>query len=202
MKRGISFSNQTSITRTSAKSTLITVKKTGHLKHLKWPRLPSSYNTTRAHACTKTLTQYVHSCFSLQLGVLPPREGQSGAAAMERSQPLLRLPQPFKRLQGLLLRHRLRLLGQPADRQVIDNLLDLLHVVLEAVVALPQRVVLQVEQAESWVQLVDEVRYADRPVVISCCHAVDRQPGLEGKTTELSVKFHFSCAFTAGKTLF
>lgn len=85
-----------------------------------------------------------------------------------------------KRLRGLLFRPRLRLLGQPADGQVVDHLLDLLHVVLEAVVALAQGVVLQVEQAESRVQLVDEVRDADGTVVISRRHAVYRQPRLEG----------------------
>ena len=49
------------------------------------------------------------------------------------------------------------LLGQAADGQVVHHLLNLLHVVLEAVVALAQRVVLQVQQAEARVQLVDEV---------------------------------------------
>lgn len=79
----------------------------------------------------------------------------------------------------LLVTAGLGLLGQPADRQVVNYLLDLLHVVLEAVVALPQRVVLQVEQAEARVQLVDEVGDADWPAVIPGCDAVHRQPCLE-----------------------
>lgn len=70
---------------------------------------------------------------------------------------------------------RLGLLGQPADREVVNHLLDLLHVVLEAVVALPQGVVLQVEQAEARVQLVDEVGDSERAGVVSCRHAVHRQ---------------------------
>lgn len=59
--------------------------------------------------------------------------------------------------QALLVQARLGLLGQAADGQIVNHLLNLLHVVLEAVVAFPQRVVLQVEQTEARVQLVDEV---------------------------------------------
>lgn len=79
-------------------------------------------------------------------------------------------------LRALLVPASLRLLGQAADGQVVHHLLDLLHVVLEAVVAFPQRVVLQVEQSETRVQLVDEVGDAERPGVVSRCHAVYRQP--------------------------
>jgi len=52
-------------------------------------------------------------------------------------------------LRALLIPASLGILGQAADGQVVHHLLDLLHVVLEAVIALPQRVVLQVEQAET-----------------------------------------------------
>lgn len=69
---------------------------------------------------------------------------------------------------------RLGLLGQPADREVVNHLLDLLDVVLEAVVALPQGVVLQVEQAEARVQLVDEVGDSQGPGVVSRRDAVHR----------------------------
>lgn len=95
-------------------------------------------------------------------------------ASHSQSQP----PPPAPELP-LLVAGSLGLLGQAADRQVVHHLFDLLHVVLEAVVALPQRVVLQVEQAEARVQLVDEVGDAERSGVVSCCDAVHRQSGLE-----------------------
>jgi len=74
------------------------------------------------------------------------------------------------------------LLGQAADGQVVYHLLDLLHVVLEAVVALVQRVVLQVEQAEAQVQLVDDGGDAQGAAVVARRHAVDRQPRLDRNT--------------------
>lgn len=58
-------------------------------------------------------------------------------------------PTASHNLRALLIQAGLGLLGQPADGQVVNHLLDLLHVVLQAIVALPQRVVLQVEQAEA-----------------------------------------------------
>lgn len=69
---------------------------------------------------------------------------------------------------------RLGLLGQTADWEVVNHLLDLLHVVLEAVVALPQGVVFQVEQAEARVQLVDEVGDSQWAIVVSRRDAVHR----------------------------
>lgn len=83
---------------------------------------------------------------------------------------------------GLLVSRGLWLLGQAADGQVIHHLLDLLHVVLEAVVALAQRVVLQVEQAEAGVQVVDEVGDAQGTTIVACRHAVHRKPRLGRKT--------------------
>ena len=83
---------------------------------------------------------------------------------------------------SLFVAGAVQLLGKAADGQVVHHLLDLLHVVLEAVVALAQRVVLQVQQAEAGVELVDEVGDAQRPAVVARGHAVDRQPRLDGKT--------------------
>lgn len=54
----------------------------------------------------------------------------------------LRLPQLLPRL---LAPYRLRLLGQASDGQVINHLLDFLHVVLQTIVSLSQRVILEVE---------------------------------------------------------
>lgn len=80
-----------------------------------------------------------------------------------------------RRRRGLLVRvGRLGLLGQAADWEVVNHLLDLLHVVLEAVVALPQGVVLQVQEAEARVQLVDEVGDSQRASVVPRCDAVHR----------------------------
>lgn len=84
----------------------------------------------------------------------------------------------------LLVSARFGLLGQAADRQVVDHLLDLLHVVFKTVVPLSKGVVLQVEQTEAGVQLVDEVGDAKRSVVVSSCDAVYCQPGLEERTTQ------------------
>lgn len=77
----------------------------------------------------------------------------------------------------LLLRAgRHRLLVEASDGEIIDHLLHLLHIILEAVVALPQGVIFEVEKAEAGIQLIDEGGDVQGPRVISCSHAVDRQP--------------------------
>lgn len=113
--------------------------------------------------------------------VLRPRWGKVQQPCRGPSPP----PSPTANhhIRALLVPAGLGLLGQAADGQVVNHLLDFLHVVLEAVVALPQGVVLQVEQAEAGVQLVDEVGDAQRSGVVSCCDAVYRQPWLEEDTT-------------------
>lgn len=123
-----------------------------------------------------THSQSVLSCWGLRLipGFCLPGElrcrsrGEVVAPALS--------PTANYQLRGLLVQARLGLLCQPANGKVINHLLDLLHVILEAIIALPQGVVLQVEQAETRVQLVDEVGDADRPVVVPRCYAVYCQP--------------------------
>lgn len=81
--------------------------------------------------------------------------------------------------EPLLLRAgRCRLLVEAPDGEVVDHLLHLLHVVLQAVVALPQGVVFEVEEAEAGVQLVDEGGDVQGPRVVPGGHAVDGQPRL------------------------
>ncbi|XP_023610728.1 leukocyte surface antigen CD47-like [Myotis lucifugus] len=63
-----------------------------------------------------------------------------------------------------------------SDGEIIDYLLHSLHVVLQAMVALPQGVVFQVEEAEPGIQLIDEGGDVKGPGVVSSSHTVDRQP--------------------------
>ena len=71
-----------------------------------------------------------------------------------------------------------RLLVETPDGEVVDYLLHFLHVILQAIVALPQGIVFEVEEAEAGVQLVDEGGDVQGPGVVSGSHAVDRQPRL------------------------
>lgn len=98
------------------------------------------------------------------------RAGVSGA----RGEPLL------------LHTGRRRLLVEAADGEVVDHLLHFLHVVLQAVVALPQGVVFEVEEAEAGIQLVDEGGDVQGPGVVSGGHAVDRQSRLRDRETGMS----------------
>lgn len=79
---------------------------------------------------------------------------------------------------SLLVTSGLLLLGQASNGQVVDHLFNLFHVILEAIIALAQRVVLQIEQAETRVQLVDEVGDTQWAPVVSRCDAVHSQTGL------------------------
>ena len=84
--------------------------------------------------------------------------------------------------EPLLLRTgRRRLLVEASDGEVVDHLLHFLHVVLQAVVALPQGVVFEVEEAEAGIQLVDEGGDVQGPGVVSGGHAVDRQSRLRDR---------------------
>lgn len=68
------------------------------------------------------------------------------------------------------------LLIEAPDGEIIDHLLHFLHIILQAVIALPQGVVFQVEKAEPGIQLVDEGGDVKGPGVVSSSHTVDRQP--------------------------
>lgn len=123
-----------------------------------------------------THSQSVLSCWGLRLipGFCLPGELRCSSRG-EVVAPALS-PTANYQLPGLLVQARLGLLCQSANGKVINHLLDLLHVILEAIIALPQGVVLQVEQAETRVQLIDEVGDADWPVVVPRCYAVYCQP--------------------------
>ena len=82
-------------------------------------------------------------------------------------------PRRHRRPLGLLLGL------QAADREVVHHLLHLLQIVLEAVEALPQVVVLQVEQSESGAKLAEELGHTERPQVVPGSHAVHHEPGLK-----------------------
>ena len=71
-----------------------------------------------------------------------------------------------------------RLLVETPDGEVVDYLLHFLHVILQAIVALPQGIVFEVEEAEAGIQLVDEGGDVQGPGVVSGGHTVDRQPRL------------------------
>lgn len=165
------------------------------LRSLGWMREPNpvSLSSTLLTDCylLKTLlmqtcaqksthSQSVLSCWGLRLipGFGLPGELRCSSRG-EVVAPALS-PTANYQLRGLLVQARLGLLRQPANGKVINHLLDLLHVILEAIIALPQGVVLQVEQAETRVQLVDEVGDADWPVVVPRCYAVYCQPWLKG----------------------
>ena len=66
-----------------------------------------------------------------------------------------------------------RLLVETPDGEVVDYLLHFLHVILQAIVALPQGIVFEVEEAEAGIQLVDEGGDVQGPGVVSGGHAVD-----------------------------
>lgn len=124
---------------------------------LLWVSLPPSFHQTSIHfkhtSCKHSQDHSLTVCPQLpgprtdpwvltsrRMKVQQPWRGRSPALS----------PTANQQRRPLLVRGgRLGLLGQPANREVINHLLDLLHVVLEAVVALPQGVVLQVEQAEA-----------------------------------------------------
>lgn len=61
---------------------------------------------------------------------------------------------------------------QTAQTHVVDDLLDLLHIVLERIEALAQAVVLQVQQPEAGVQIGDKVRDVQRPPEVAERHRV------------------------------
>lgn len=71
-----------------------------------------------------------------------------------------------------------RLLIEAPDGEIIDHFLYFLHIVLQAIIALPQRVVFQVEKAETRIQLIDEGGDMKGPGVVSSSHTVDGQPRL------------------------
>ena len=68
---------------------------------------------------------------------------------------------------------------ESADRDVVDDLFDLLEVVFEAVEALPQRVVLQVQQAKTGVDVRHELSDAYRAAVIARRDRIDREARLK-----------------------
>jgi hypothetical protein len=70
------------------------------------------------------------------------------------------------------------LLIEASDGKVIDHLLYFLHIVLQAVVALPQGVIFQIEKTKTRIQLIDESRNVKGPRVVSSSDTVDRQPRL------------------------
>lgn len=61
---------------------------------------------------------------------------------------------------------------QTAQTHIVDDLLDLLHIVLERIEALAQAVVLQVQQPEAGVQVGDKVRDVQRPPEVAQRHRV------------------------------
>lgn len=83
--------------------------------------------------------------------------------------------QQGQRQESLLFLYtsRCRLLIEAPDGEIVDHLLYFLHVILQAVVALPQGVIFQVEKAETGIQLIDEGGDVKGPGVVSSSHTVD-----------------------------
>ena len=75
---------------------------------------------------------------------------------------------------------------QTADAEIVDDLLDLLHVVLERVELLAQVVVLQVEEAEAGEEVVEEGGDGQGALVVAVGHAVHGEAGLkeQGKKSQ------------------
>lgn len=65
---------------------------------------------------------------------------------------------------------------EAAYGQVVHHLLDLLHVVLERVEALPQRVVLEIQQPEAGAHLADEPGDLDGAPVVAAGDGIDGEP--------------------------
>jgi len=61
-------------------------------------------------------------------------------------------------------------LGEPSDGQIVNDLLDLLHVILEGVELLPQHVVLQIEKAKPRVDVVHELGNPLGTIVVAVGH--------------------------------
>lgn len=61
------------------------------------------------------------------------------------------------------------------EGEVVHNVLDLLHVVLDAITSTPQRVVLQVQDLEARVYVFDELADLQRPLIVAQGDRVDGQ---------------------------
>lgn len=68
---------------------------------------------------------------------------------------------------------------QPTNAQVVDNLLDLLYIVLEAIEAFAQAVVLEVQQSKSGAQIGDKVRDLGGAREVALRHRVGREADLK-----------------------
>lgn len=64
---------------------------------------------------------------------------------------------------------------------IINDLFDLFHIVLEGVKALPQSVVLQIQQSESGMQICHKMRDAQRASEIAERDRIGSEAGLELK---------------------
>jgi hypothetical protein len=64
---------------------------------------------------------------------------------------------------------------------IIHDLFDPLHVVLDRVVTLPQKVVFQIQEAEARIELVNELRYAARYSEVAVNNAVDAKARLRAR---------------------
>ena len=116
-----------------------------------------------------------------------------------RRQPRLTRPDEASsrhhRLRLLLIRLLLLrlLLGlEAADREVVNHLFHLLQVVLEAVEALAQVVVLEVKEPEPGAEFAEELRHSERPQVVSGSDAVHDEPRLRQMGTRLFSRQKYS----------
>ncbi len=64
-----------------------------------------------------------------------------------------------------------------SQRQVVDHILNLLHIILNAIASPPKRVIFQIENLEAGVEILDEPADLQWPLIIAKCHRVNSQPG-------------------------
>ena len=74
-----------------------------------------------------------------------------------------------------------------AKCDVVENLFDALHVVLERVVASAERVVLQLQQTEAGVELLQESVHSTRTLQVACHHRVHAHTTLQPARTNVEI---------------
>lgn len=62
------------------------------------------------------------------------------------------------------------------EREVVHDVLHLLHIVLDTVTPAPQRIILQIEDLEAGVDILDKLADVQRPLIIAQRNGVDSQP--------------------------
>ena len=68
---------------------------------------------------------------------------------------------------------------QPSQTQIVHHILHFLDPILDAITALPERVVLQVQDLEARVDVLDELADLQRPAIVSQRDRVARKASLK-----------------------